>query len=150
MSSASYGLCGWKSRGHWHLCRLHRWFSRLRQATGRMKFASARNGRLPWSVGKSTDECFGIWILASRRTGARWAENHGCGTHSLGIYRTARLPRDAADEPLASAPVGAFVDDPGHANGRWLAVVWVGDHAVDRWRASEVFGDWRGGGGGGF
>src|SRR5580658_5289595 len=149
MFSASCGLCGWKSRGLWHLCRLHRWFLLLRPVTGRMRFAFARNGRQHWSAGKSTDECFGIWILALRRTGARWAKNHGCRTHSLGIYRTARSPRNAADEPLASSAVGAFVDDPGHADGRWLAVVWSGDHVVDRWRASEVLRDWGRGGGGG-
>jgi hypothetical protein len=27
-----------------------------------------------------------IWILASRRTGARWANNHGCHTHCLGLH----------------------------------------------------------------
>ena len=46
--------------------------------------------------------------------------------------------------------MGAFVDDPGHADGGWLAVVWAGDRAVDRRRASEVFRDWGGGGSGGF
>src|SRR5580658_5422462 len=148
MFSESCWLCGWKSRGLWHLCRLHRWFWRLRLVTGRMRFAFARNGRLYWSAGKSAEECFGIWILASRLTGARWAKNHGCRTHSLGIYRTARSPRDAEDEPLASSAVGAFVDDLGHADGRWLALVRAGDHFANRWRASEVFRDWGGGGSG--
>lgn len=31
------------------------------------------------------------------------------------------------------------VDDPGYADGRWLAVVWIGDAAVDRRRTAEVF-----------
>jgi hypothetical protein len=85
-----------------------------------------------------------MWILASRRIGARWAKYYGCRTHCLGIHRTAGSPTDAPDEPLASSTVGASVDDPGHKNGRWLALVRARRHAVDRWRPSEVFGDWGG------
>src|SRR5277367_5408685 len=67
-------------------------------------------------------------------------------TQPLGLYRTARLSRDAADEPLARAAMGALLDDRGHAHGRWLAVVRAGsDVAVVRRRTALRGGGRRGG-----
>ena len=72
-----------------------------------------------------------MWILASRLIGARWVKNHDCHTHCLGIHRTAGLPCDEADEPVACAAVGAVVDDFGNEDGRRVALVGAGNYAAD-------------------
>src|ERR1700722_7361427 len=69
----------------------------------------------------------------------------GCCTQPLGIYRTARSPGDAPDEPLACASVGALLDDWRDPGRRRLAVVWARHHGGDLWRAAEIRGCWRGG-----
>src|SRR5580704_11215535 len=116
-----------------------------------MRCASAANGRRRSKVARRVRGCFGTWIRAWKRiwqadeadapdvfgiTILRYRD--GCRTQPLGNHRAPRSPSDAADEPVARAAVDPVLDDCGHADGRWLAVVRAGWHAADLWRAAAI------------
>src|SRR5882724_1669714 len=62
----------------------------------------------------------------------------------LGIYRATRPPLDAADEPVARSAMDTLLDDRGHTDGRWLALVRTGRDAHGLRRTAKICGRRRG------
>src|SRR6266478_2258470 len=85
---------------------------------------------------RSGDEIGQLTLLEYGREVMEWRDDRHA--NRLGIYRATRPPLDAEDEPVACAAMDSLLDDRGHTDGRWLALVRAGRDAYGLRRTAKI------------